>query len=1105
MLDFYTLLPSEFEDLCYEYICALYRRPNYSVEHTRYNHDGGRDIEITFYDELSYFKIWAECKRHKRNIGLEDIGKNVVLIISKRVNKVIFFSASEITEGAQVEISRIADKLNFEVSFLCGERLSKELSTQPALIKKYFGVDEAPIAVQEELTITCSVSEFESDALLLMSADQSSILMKKGELLNIYVHLSNCTAKLFQGISIEAVGIPSAIKIYNAEIKCERLARQADFIAHFRGEILSKQNTHIDLPQIVVRYAAPDATINQKTILLPFLDISKCRHYPLVGKKVTEFLAQDVRTALEWSGRYYPQIFDLRGISGSGKSRLAEEIQKKAARQGFHTLYLNSMDYIEFDLIRKLLCELLHLPFYRGKFDFEQNDIVELINMRGSSDTFAVKIAKFMERGKWEKNDAYYMVESVAHLLLAPAKETGYCITIDNSQNLHPEILKFLIRLTDILSQHQGQVILTIIGNIEREVAFSKKEFQAFLDFFTAKGQEHNRTVITYMCEPLSEADAALLLMHLFHIKEQRDSLLQRLLRKTGRLPFEIIMTLEYFSDMGIIEWLDVGEWSIRDQEKFAEFMADGFQSGAPILDKRETAWHRNHTKAENQKFEDILAAVVCFEGTVPYAYISDSRLDQTMIDELEQLSWLAPNPTGQGIKFFHDNILEFCRMRPRYRKNAKVLKRILRWLNENPETDVPHRERIQFSCLYYLNRFSQAFAYGLNLLKNHLSSLAHMDVVYIGRTLYEDLRAQQEPANFVMLASIYADAIFSLDNKELGCAVYADIVKRIKEDSSILGLTASCATIHRAINSQLQSARYSTAIEWIKMLETLPDLSLKYQFIAKNRYGVTYIALGQFDEAKKYLDEAMALAENCMGDLYWTSTAHSDLALYYFYNWRPLGKKAASERIISEFEMAISDYGALGKTNVSRDIEMAWHRAFINILREDYCSAAADAQVCISLSQENHQAYGLIRGYNLKALAYAKDDNDESAKLCLEEGLHACEVYSFPSGTFRMYNNLGVIFGREGNYKKAGDYFSLAIGTLGQQIEYKQAPVLTNLLMASICQKDNAALRQRAAKCCDAVQFEDLREYRRSLCPEAIATSDSFSFFGLAGFSYIF
>ena len=183
----------------------------------------------------------------------------------------------------------------------------------------------------------------------------------------------------------------------------------------------------------------------------------------------------------------------------------------------------------------------------------------------------------------------------------------------------------------------------------------------------------------------------------------------------------------------------------------------------------------------------------------------------------------------------------------------------------------------------------------------------------------------------------------------------------------------------------------------------------------------------------------------------------------------------------------------------------MAWHRAFINILREDYCSAAADAQVCISLSQENHQAYGLIRGYNLKALAYAKDDNDESAKLCLEEGLHACEVYSFPSGTFRMYNNLGVIFGREGNYKKAGDYFSLAIGTLGQQIEYKQAPVLTNLLMASICQKDNAALRQRAAKCCDAVQFEDLREYRRSLCPEAIATSDSFSFFGLAGFSYIF
>lgn len=74
----------------------------------------------------------------------------MVLVISKHINKVLFFSASEITEGAKIEISRIADKLNFEVSFLCGERLSDELETQPALVDEYFGESRDSIVLGTE-------------------------------------------------------------------------------------------------------------------------------------------------------------------------------------------------------------------------------------------------------------------------------------------------------------------------------------------------------------------------------------------------------------------------------------------------------------------------------------------------------------------------------------------------------------------------------------------------------------------------------------------------------------------------------------------------------------------------------------------------------------------------------------------------------------------------------------------------------------------------------------------------------------------------------------------------------------------------------------------
>jgi len=75
-MDFYSLTAQQFEDICFEYTCQLYSKyEHYNLKHTRFRHDGGRDIEITFYDEISHFKIWAECKRHTNNIGLEEIGK----------------------------------------------------------------------------------------------------------------------------------------------------------------------------------------------------------------------------------------------------------------------------------------------------------------------------------------------------------------------------------------------------------------------------------------------------------------------------------------------------------------------------------------------------------------------------------------------------------------------------------------------------------------------------------------------------------------------------------------------------------------------------------------------------------------------------------------------------------------------------------------------------------------------------------------------------------------------------------------------------------------------------------------------------------------------
>lgn len=1110
MLDLYTITPKTFEELCCDYINNLYNKDDhYSVKHTRFTHDGGRDIEITFYDELHYFKIWAECKQHKRTIGLDDIGKNVVLVISKHIQKVIFFSVSEITESAQIEIIKIGDRLNFSVSFLCGKKLLDGLKTQPKLIEKYFGADAAnelqnqlPLHEAEEIAIECSISEFENDNLLSVK-DNKPICLQAGEMFNIYIHLRNETISPLRNITVELYSVSNAIIVTQTHWNHDALLSQEDIVAHFKGEIISKQKNRIELPQVALHYEI-GSEVRNKILTLPPLDISKCKTYPFIGKSVTEFMSKEIGQVMEWSGRVQSQIIDLRGINGSGKTRLASEIQKKAASRGLRSIYLNSSDYIEYDLLRKMICELLHLPFYRGKIHFTKEDIQELIRLQGGSDTFCDVLASFMCQGVWRKEFSHYLVEAIAHFIVNPYRETGYCITIDNTQMFHPELLKLFIRLSELLSQTHSCTIMIFVSNTER-AATAPKTFQAFLSYFDEKEHAHSPGFTSYTCSAFREEDVKLFLMQLFCFRKPQDPLLKELLKKVGRLPFEVTMSLEYLSDMNIIEWYNAKEWIIPDLDKFHAFMSAEFFEKRSILKNRAKAWKQTHTAVQTNKFIDILSTVTAFEGVLPYTYISDNRLDQNILEQMNHMLWLVPSHTQRGIAFFHDNIMDFCRSMPEYKNNAKVLRKVIRWLDNEADIDIPHREKIRFFCYYDLGRFTEAFRYGKELLCN-IKQLPHEDILDISRTLYEDKRSQEEPESYIQISEIYADVLFSMDDKELGSIIYQDTVAYINRHPFVIDVERSCRLLHQAINSQLQSAKYDKAIQFLGILENTPELPARYRFIAENRYGVTYIALGQFEKAYKKLTSALTIASEQLEDLFWTSTAHSDIALYYFYHWKAFGRTAATAYIIDEFKIAIREYEESGSSNISRDIEMAWHKAFISVLQERYDKAIENACECIQLSEEYSQAYGLSRGYNLLALAHFFTGDIENAMSSLEEGLHSCALYSFPSGIFRMYNNLGVLHYRNGDYNKAVHYFKLAVSALDGQIEYKQYPVLTNLIVTARRLNDDELLRETGRRCNDIASTE-LFEYRKAISSKSNSKMkfDSFSFWNFEGAGYIF
>ena len=57
--------------------------------------------------------------------------KMLLLVISKGINELIYFSTSDITRNAVKHVSIVAAKHNFSVTFIYGNRLYQELSILP--------------------------------------------------------------------------------------------------------------------------------------------------------------------------------------------------------------------------------------------------------------------------------------------------------------------------------------------------------------------------------------------------------------------------------------------------------------------------------------------------------------------------------------------------------------------------------------------------------------------------------------------------------------------------------------------------------------------------------------------------------------------------------------------------------------------------------------------------------------------------------------------------------------------------------------------------------------------------------------------------------------
>ena len=227
----HSLTDEEFEQLCTEYLTLHYKNKNITIHGTRLKKDGGKDIVGTAQDVP--YEIWAECKRHNRALGLEKISKNVILVISKGINELIYFSTSDITRNAVKHVSIVAAKHNFSVTFIYGNRLYQELSILPRF---QYGFEKSNEIIKNDLRISRFFSVFEDTE---KYTEESELVLQRDNIFYIDIYLTNLYSATVSDVTCTLPKMADIIFHVPEIHNCFNMLQGSNRVIQIRAEVLS--------------------------------------------------------------------------------------------------------------------------------------------------------------------------------------------------------------------------------------------------------------------------------------------------------------------------------------------------------------------------------------------------------------------------------------------------------------------------------------------------------------------------------------------------------------------------------------------------------------------------------------------------------------------------------------------------------------------------------------------------------------------------------------------------------------------------------------------------------------------------------------------------
>ncbi len=1028
----------DFEDICFEYVSERYNSDAYIVQITQRKKDGGRDIIIS--DIENNTTTWGECKHHKSSIGLSHIGKNVVLAITNQINKIIFFSVSHITPNTKHEILCAARIHNFEVCFLDGVDLDYEIAGNRKILSKYFSESFSLYHPNKHaMLVEYCVDEFPNAYNDTFYNDNKYCSLEKGLDFYIHIFLKNCYDDDISDIHI-AINDSICCHFYNTNIVIERIKPICDTVVTIHGILLNTQR-RVNIPPIIISYIWNEKKFNIH-VLPGELDGTNIWRVPFCGDENIKFISNFTKISQQVMEGYVKVIY-LKGASGSGKTRMLEEISTVMEEKGFVTVYIDSMIYRKHNFYKEFIRQLLCLPEINYKDLFTENDFKNLLIKYHIYFPDIPLLYKYLWSNR--RISVALLGELVFQCIINSPIKSKIVLQIDNIQYLNEEIQQSIVYLCSLLLKDRHYICIVLSLNTSLSKISLHTPLLQYLDNQVLHPE--SSSFIQHPMGELDEKSRAYIVKTCLKLDYTYNKEVQEISERAGALPLDILLFCKVLYNSECFSWIN-NSCEITNPEIFSRQLNIISNVSSSVIDIRLNSLYGMYSSKKN--LLKLFELIIFFNNRLPIELVEHFNIKKDYVTNLKRDLVIIERSDGH-ICFFHDNYYRyFLQKDTLYSFDYSELNKLYQFSKLYEESSDGLIKIGQAKCLFYMKKYVEFCAFSEELLDDFCSKGYYNDIITLTDFYLERIHAYEYKNQRLHFALENALAQIEIISFSQGVSFLDKIKSELEQNILEYNIEMVCRFYHQYCNAYTHAGKYTSAIAILNDYNKIENIPTKYKFIIEDRYCLCYLSIGNFAKADVHIKTALEIAKQEKND-FWISTAYSDYAFNYLTNI--YDKKRTSYY----FKKAVDYYSPSSDNSIYRKIEIKIQTALAFLL-DDQCEVALKhIDEALKYAKEKSYTYLLIPAQNVKSFILLLLNRISESILLLNEARFNCEIFGSTKQMITICNTLGITYSLANDSQRAYQCFEKAEKMLRQFNEpgdssNRYLPLIVNLIYSSLC-----------------------------------------------------